>query len=401
MAKKRGLDALGNLAGKRVLVRVDFNVPIDGGRVEDDFRIRSAVPTITRIVEQGGRAILMSHLGRPDGKPDPEASLKPVAETLAKILGKRVAFSPAATGPDAEAAARKLANGEVLVLENVRFEPGEKKNDPAFSQALAKLGEVYVNDAFGTCHRKDASVVGVPKLLPAAAGYLVEAEVVHLSPLRDGTAPRPFVVVLGGAKLADKIPVIEALIPRVDSILVGGGMAYTLLKAQGRRIGASRCDDALAGTAQKILEKARERGQSGKSGFILPVDHQVARGLDDLAGYDVVEGDVPDGLMGLDVGPASIAIFLHHLRGAKTVFWNGPLGVFEKPPFNQGTWALATYLAFRGAVTRTVVGGGDSASAVRQLGIAERMSFVSTGGGASLEFVQGVDLPGIAALPDA
>jgi 3-phosphoglycerate kinase len=397
MAKKRGLDALGNLKGKRVLVRVDFNVPIEKGRIEDDFRIRSAIPTIERILAQGGRAILMSHLGRPDGKPDPAASMKPCADLLGKVMGKKIQFSNAVVGPIADAASKKLENGDVLVIENVRFEAGEKKNDPEFAKALAKLGDVYVNDAFGTSHRKDASVFGVPKLLPSAAGLLVAAEVEHLQPLRDGTCPRPFTVVLGGAKLGDKIPVLEALIPRVDRILVGGGMAYTLLKAQGKKVGRSRVDDTVLDVAKTILAKAADKSP-GMLG--LPVDHVVANGLDDPSGYDVLE-EVPDALMGLDVGPRTIAAFTRELHAAKTVFWNGPLGVFEKPPFHLGTEYVATYLANRGAATRTVVGGGDSASAARQLGVAERMAFVSTGGGASLEFVQGVDLPGIAALPDA
>jgi 3-phosphoglycerate kinase len=398
VGKKRGLDALGALRGKRVLVRVDFNVPLERGRVADDYRIRMALPTITKILEAGGRAVLMSHLGRPDGKPDPEASMKPVADVLGKIMGKKVAFSSSVVGPMAEAAAKQLQNGDALVIENVRFEAGEKKNDPEFCKALAKLGDVYVNDAFGTCHRKDASVFGVASLLPACAGDLVMAEVTHLQPLRDGTAPRPFMVVLGGAKLGDKIPVIEALLPRVDKLMIGGGMAYTLLKAQGKKIGKSKNDDALAETAKKIL--ASTTASSGRP-FLLPCDHVVARGLDDLSGYDVVEGDIPDGVMGLDVGPRTIADFTRELRAAKTVFWNGPLGVFEKPPFHLGTNYIATYLAHRGKETRTVVGGGDSAAAARQLGLADKMSFVSTGGGAALEFVQGVDLPGIAALPDA
>ena len=348
MAKKRGIDSLGNLAGKRVLVRVDFNVPIEKGAIQDDFRIRSALPTLQRILAQGGRAVLCSHLGRPDGKPDPEASLRPVAVRLGEILGRPVGFSPTTIGPEAEKASRALENGRVLVLENVRFEAGEKKNDPAFVKALAALGDVYVNDAFGTAHRKDASVVGLPKVLPSAAGDLVAAEVEHLSPLRDGTCERPFVVVLGGAKLADKIPVLEALIPRVDGVLIGGGMAYTLLKAQGRTIGTSKDDPSLAATAQKILELAREQSRSGKTQFILPVDHRVARGPNDLRDYDVVEGDIPDGLMGLDVGPLTLSLFYEYLRTAKTVFWNGPLGFFEREPFATGTLGLATYLAHRG-----------------------------------------------------
>lgn len=401
MAKKRGIDALGDLAGKRALVRVDFNVPIEKGAIHDDFRIKSALPTIQRLIAKGAKVVLTSHLGRPDGKPDPEASLRPVAARLGELLGRPVNFSATTIGPEAEKASKGLDKGRVLVVENVRFEAGEKKNDPAFAKALAALGDVYVNDAFGTAHRKDASVVGVPRVLPAAAGDLVAAEVEHLSPLRDGSCERPFVVVLGGAKLADKIPVLESLIPRVDGVLIGGGMAYTLLKAQGRKIGASKDDPALAGTAAKILELARERSMAGKGAFILPQDHRVARGPEDLRDYDVCEGDIPDGLMGLDVGPLTLATFYKYLRTAKTVFWNGPLGFFEREPFATGTLGLATYLAHRGFTTKTVVGGGDSASAARQLGLADRMAFVSTGGGASLEFVQGVDLPGIAALPDA
>jgi phosphoglycerate kinase len=401
LAKKRGIDALGDLSGKRVLVRVDFNVPIEKGEVRDVFRIRSALPTLERLIAKGGRLVLCSHLGRPDGKPDPEASLAPVARELEKLLGRAVAFSPAVVGSEAEKASRKLENGQVLVVENVRFEPGEKKNDADFARSLAALGDVYVNDAFGTCHRKDASVVGIPKLRPGAMGDLVAAEVEHLSPLRDGSCARPFVVVLGGAKLADKIPVLEALIPRVDGVLVGGGMAYTLLRAQGRKVGASKVDDSLAATAQKVLQLARERSRAGKGQFLLPLDHRVARGPEDLRDYDVVEGDIPDGLMGLDVGPATLSLFYKTLRPAKTVFWNGPLGYFERDPFALGTLGLATHLAHRGFTTKTVVGGGDSAAATLKLGLADRMHFVSTGGGASLEFVQGVELPGLVALPDA
>ena len=366
---KRGIESLGELKGKRVLVRVDFNVPLKRGadgsqQVADDYRLEAALPTIRRLSEAGARVVLMSHLGRPKGEPKPELSLAPVAARLAELLGSPVAFCPETVGAAAQAAASELAEGGVLVVENLRFHKGEKKNEPEFAAALAALGELYVNDAFGVCHRAHASVAAVTEHLPSACGLLIEREVEALGPLRDGSAARPLVVVLGGAKLGTKIPVLEALIPRTDAILVGGGMAYTLLKAQGKPIGGSKVEDDLLDTATQILESARTRAREQGCQLVLPHDHVVAAGLDDLTGYDVVE-EVPSNRMALDVGPASLAEFVQVLRTAKTVFWNGPLGVFEQPPFHLGTHYVASFLAGRQGDCRTIVGGGDSAAAAR------------------------------------
>lgn len=395
---KKGLSSLGNLKGKRVLIRVDFNVPLKGGKITDDYRIRSALPTIQDIVKAGGRAIVMSHLGRPDGKVKPELSLAPIAAHLGTLIEAPVKFVADIAGEAARKAVAALTDGQVLVLENLRFDAREEGNGEDFAAALAALGDCYVSDAFGTCHRAHASVVGVPARLPSAAGHLVAAEVNELTPLL-GDPPRPYVVVLGGAKLETKIPLLRNLLPRVDAVLIGGGMAYTLLKAQGRAVGASRVDNSLIELAQQILEEMRDRSRTGGSTLLLPVDHVVAKGIDDPSGYDIVSGDIPDGLMGLDVGPETLARFIAVLRSAKTVFWNGPLGVFEKTPYHLGTHYLATYLAHRSS-SRTVVGGGDSAAALQQLGFADRVAHVSTGGGASMEFLEGQSLPGIDALPD-
>ncbi|MGE0712784.1 MAG: phosphoglycerate kinase [Planctomycetota bacterium] len=399
----RGIAALGDLEGKRVLLRADFNVPLRDGadgaqEVADDYRLESTLPTIRRLCAAGARVVACSHLGDPKG-PEAALSLRPVAARLGELLGQEVAFCPETTGPAAEAAAAALAPGGVLVIENLRFHKGEKKDDPAFAAELARLGDVYVNDAFGVCHRPHASVSAITKLLPSAAGELVEREVAALRPLREGTAERPFVVVLGGSKLGTKIPVLQALIPLTDAILVGGGMAYTLLKAMGKPIGGSRCEDDLLGTATQILETARTRARETGQELVLPRDHVVAKGIHDLTGFDVVE-EVPSDRMALDVGPETLAEFVRVLRGARTVFWNGPLGVFETPPFHLGTHYIASFLAGRHGDVKTVVGGGDSAAAARELGVADRMDWVSTGGGASLLYVQGDPLPGLEALPD-
>lgn len=398
---KRGIEALGQVRGKRVLVRVDFNVPLrpasgsSSGEmaVGDDYRLVMSLPTIRRLRDAGARVILGSHLGRPSGgKVEPEFSMKPVAERLSQLLGAPVRFVPDVAGEAAKQAAGELKDGEVLLLENLRFEKGEKKGDEAFGKQLAGLAELFVNDAFGVSHRGDASVTVVPKVLPAAAGELVAKEVVNLGPLRDGTAPRPFGVVMGGGKLADKIPVLEALAPKVDAIFVGGGMSYTFLKAQGKEIGRSRHEPELLDEAKRIMAAAGSK-------LVLPIDHVVAASPDDPTGYAVVE-DLPGDRMALDIGPKTIAEFCRRLAGMKTVFWNGPLGVFEKRPFNLGTNYIASFLGFSKSI-HTVVGGGDSAAAARELGIEDQMGWVSTGGGASLEFVQGETLPGVAALPDA
>lgn len=395
---KRGIDALGPVRGKRVFVRVDFNVPLREGasgamEISDDYRLVMSLPTIKKLRDAGARVILGSHLGRPEGgKVEPEFSMKPVAERLSKLLGTPVRFVADIVGDAARKAASELKDGEVLLLENLRFEKGEKKGAEDFGKKLAALAELFVNDAFGVSHRGDASVTVVPKLLPSAAGDLVAREVIELTPLRDGTAPRPYAVVMGGGKLADKIPVLEALLPKVDAVFVGGGMSYTFLKAQGKEIGKSRHEPELLDTAKQIMERA-----GGK--LVLPIDHVVAKSPDDTGGYAVVD-QLPADRMGLDIGPKTIADFTKRLASMKTVFWNGPLGVFEKKPFNLGTNYIASFLGFTEGL-RTVVGGGDSAAAARELGIEDRMDWVSTGGGASLEFVQGETLPGIAALPDA
>lgn len=397
----RRIEDLGELKGKRALVRVDFNVPLRGTEVADDFRLEAALPTIRRLQSAGAKVVLCSHLGRPKGQPQPELSLRPVAARLGQLLDAPVAFCPQPIGPEAEAASRALPEGGVLVVENLRFHPGEKANDAEFAASLAKLGEVFINDAFGVCHRAAASVVAITSLLPSACGDLIACEVEALLPLRDGSAPRPFVVVLGGAKLGTKIPVLQALIPRTDAICVGGGMAYTLLKAMGKPIGGSKVEDDLLDTAREIFEAARLRTREAGQELVLPRDHVVAKRLDaSLEGYDIVE-EVPDELMALDVGPETLADFVRVLRSAKTVFWNGPLGVFEQPPYQLGTQYIASFLAGRQGDCHTVVGGGDSAAAARELGLAERMAWVSTGGGASLLYVQGEDLPGLSALPES
>lgn len=398
---KRGIEALGDLRGKRCLVRLDLNAPLtDDGQVADDYRLLMSAPTVRQLADAGAKVILCSHLGRPKGKAVPGLSLAPVAARLGEVLERPVAFCAETVGEAAEAAVEELADGDVLVIENLRFHPGEKANDPEFAAGLARLADVYINDAFGVCHRAHASVAALAGLLPAACGPLIAREVAELTPLRDGSAPRPLVVVLGGAKLADKIPVLEALLPRVDSVLVGGGMAYTFLKGIGQPIGASRVDDATVPAAVAIMERARQRARETGQQLLLPRDHVVAKGIDDLTGYAVVD-TIPDGLMGLDIGPATIAEFTKVLGAAKTVFWNGPLGVFEKHPFHLGTHYIASFLAGQGDDCRTIVGGGDSAAATRELGLADEVDWVSTGGGAALEYVQGEELPGLTALPDA
>lgn len=402
---KRGIESLGQLQGKRALVRVDFNVPLreEGGRqvVADDYRLLMSLPTIKKLLERRARVVLCSHLGRPKKKGDERLSLAPIAQRLGTLLpGVKVKFHPECHGEAVERITKEdLFPGEVLLLENLRYEPGEQGNDAEFGQALSRLGDVYVNDAFGVSHRPDASVTRPPTHLPAAAGELVKLEVEKLQPLREGTAPRPYVVVLGGAKLSDKIPVLEALIPRCDAIFVGGGMAYTFLKAMGKQIGKSRVDTDLEAKALEILELARERSRETGRELLLPRDHVVATSPDDLTGYAVVD-TIPDGLMALDIGPQTIADYAKRLRDVQTVFWNGPLGVFEKKPFHLGTGYVASVLAHTKSI-HCVVGGGDSAAATRELGLESQMEWVSTGGGASLEYVQGEQLPGIEALPDA
>ena len=385
-------------AGRCILVRVDFNVPLKAGEVSDDSRIVATLPTLRYLLEQHARLVLMSHLGRPKGGPDPKYSLRPVAVRLERLLRMPVAFAEDCIGEDAEARARGLKEGQVLLLENLRFHPEEEANDVEFSARLARLGEAYVNDAFGTAHRAHASTEGVTRhLRPAVAGFLMEKELEYLGRALDDPK-RPFVAILGGAKISGKIDVIHALLPRVDRLLVGGAMMFTFLRAQHRPTGRSLVEEDRVAVASEVLAEAARRGVE----LVLPVDCVVSTAADGSAPARVV---ALDGLgsddMGLDIGPASVRRFADALRDARTVLWNGPMGVFEVPAFSSGTLGVARALADasgRGAIT--VVGGGDSVAAVQQAGLADRLTHLSTGGGASLEFLEGKELPGVAALDD-
>ncbi|HEY7032235.1 MAG TPA: phosphoglycerate kinase [Thermomicrobiales bacterium] len=379
-----------DVAGKRVLVRVDFNVPMTDGEIGDDTRIRAALPTIEDLLARGASVILVSHLGRPKGKSTPEFSLTPVARHLAELIRQPVSIAPDVAGPGAHAAAAALRPGEVLLLENVRFEPGEEKNDPELARRLASLAELYVNDAFGAAHRAHASTVGVAALLPAYAGYLMQQELDALRQLTD-RPERPYVAILGGAKVSDKLAVIGNLASHVDAILVGGGMANTFLLAQGHPIGTSLAEPDFVDQAKSILADARRR----RVDVLLPVDVVVARSLDE-PGSTVNIGGVSDVVAIYDIGKETSAQFGRRISAAKTVFWNGPMGVFERPAFARGTIAVARAVAESDAFS--VVGGGDSVAAVEQAGVADKISHISTGGGASLEFVEGRTLPGVAAL---
>jgi phosphoglycerate kinase len=379
------------LRGQRALVRVDFNVPIKNGRVSDDTRIRAALPTIQYLIKNGASVVLCSHLGRPKGGPDPAFSLRPVAEHLAGLLGAPVGFVPAMVGSEAEARASALKPGEILLLENTRFEPGETKNDPELAAKLAKLGTVYVNDAFGSAHRAHASTEGVARHLPAVAGFLMEKELTYLGKVME--APEhPFVAILGGAKISDKIGVVESLLQRADQLLVGGGMANTFLAAQGLSLGDSLVES-------EVLDMARQLAGRAGGKLRLPTDAVIADAFSETANHRVVPiGNIPAGWRILDIGPETAKAFGQSLGTAKLVVWNGPMGVFEFPVFAAGTRAVAEALAdCRGT---TIVGGGDSAAAVAQAGLAQRVTHVSTGGGATLEFLEGKTLPGVAALQD-
>jgi phosphoglycerate kinase len=383
--------------GKRLVVRVDFNVPQDeAGRITDDRRIQAALPTIRYLVDRGARVILVSHLGRPKGV-DPKWSLKPVADQLSRLLGKPVPLAPDSVGRAVESAVAALRPGELLLLENVRFHPEEEKNDPTFAKQLAANADLFVNDAFGTAHRAHASTEGVTHYLPAVAGFLMQKELDTLGAALQNPR-RPFFAILGGKKVSDKIGVIENLMKKVDGLLIGGGMAFTFLKAKGYEIGRSVLDEAGLDLARRVTETA----ERGGARLELPVDLVVARELDANAESTVAPAaQIPPGWIGVDIGPKTLDDFRGALAGAMTVIWNGPMGVFEIPRFAAGTHAVADMLADRTAAgATTIIGGGDSAAAVEQMGLADRMSHISTGGGASLEFLEGRELPGVAALRD-
>ncbi len=385
-----------DLKGKRVIMRVDFNVPMANGVVTDDKRIRASLPTIQYILDQGASLVLMSHLGRPKGTGfDPEFSLKPASEALAKLLGKPVQMAPDCVGAETEAMAKALQPGEVLLLENVRFHKEEEKNDPAFAKQLAALGDIYCCDAFGSAHRAHASVEGIAHQLPVAvAGFLMEQELEYLG--RATSNPeRPYVAILGGAKISDKILVVENLLKQCDQLIIGGGMANTFLAAKGYEMADSLVEAGSIETAKSIMAHAGEK-------LLLPIDAVIADKFDAEANSQVVDVDqVPSGWRIMDIGPKSIAKFGEVLKAAKLIVWNGPMGVFEMPRFAEGTFAIARLLAEATAAgATTVIGGGDSASAVKKAGVAKQMTHVSTGGGASLEFLEGKELPGVAALND-
>ncbi len=384
-----------DIKGKTVLMRVDFNVPLDEKlQITDDSRIVKAMDTVRYILDQQAKLILMSHLGRPDGKPDPKFSLKPAAERVSKLLNKKVQLAPDCIGPQVEALAKALKPGEALLLENLRFHAEEEKNDAAFAKKLASLGDVYVNDAFGTAHRAHASTEGVTKYLPAVAGFLLGKEVEYFDKIL--TNPdRPFVTILGGAKVSDKIKLIGNLIDKSDTLLVGGAMAYTFYKVQGIAIGNSKFDPAGMDAAKDALAKSKAKNVP----LVLPVDRVIAQKMEKNVPTKVVNGDIPDGWSGFDIGPESAKKFKEVLSKAKTILWNGPLGLFEIPPFDKGTREIAEYVAGLSKVT-SIIGGGDTAAAVRIFGLEDKMSHVSTGGGASLEYLEGRVLPGIAALSD-
>ncbi|MBI1991923.1 MAG: phosphoglycerate kinase [Candidatus Omnitrophica bacterium] len=385
-----------DLRGKRVLIRVDFNVPLDRatGALTDDTRIRESLPTIRYCIEQGASLVLMSHLGRPDGRRDPSMSLKPVALRLGELLQRPVAFLRDCVGSDVEVDVKVLRPGQVALLENLRFHPEEEQNDPAFAAQLARLGELYVNDAFGSAHRAHASTEGVAHHLPAVAGLLMEKEITYLGGALADPA-RPYVAILGGAKVSDKIGVLKRLLDRVDRLVIGGGMAYTFLMAQGCAIGSSKLEADKLELAKELLAKAAGR----KVKVLIPSDHVIATSLSPDSHVKTISTvDIPDGWLGADIGPATIEAFVKALSDAKTVVWNGPVGVFEQPRFCEGSRRIAQALAnLKGT---TVIGGGDTAACVQQLKLSDRMSHISTGGGASLEFLEGKVLPGIAILRD-
>ena len=381
-----------DVAGKKVLVRCDFNVPLKDGVITNDKRIVAALPTIKYLKENGAKVILCSHLGRPKGEWLPEFSLAPVAKRLSELLECEVRMSKDVIGEDAKDISATIKEGEVALLENVRYYKEETKNAPEFAKELASLAEIFVNDAFGTAHRAHASTTGVADYIPAVCGFLIQKEIDVMGKALDNPV-RPFVAVLGGAKVSDKIGVITNLLEKVDTLIVGGAMAYTFLKAEGHNVGISLCEEDKLELASELLAKAKEKGVS----LLLPVDHIAADKFDENAEPVAVEGkDIPDGLMGMDIGPKSVELFKEAVKNAKTVIWNGPMGVFEFKNFAGGTFAVAEAIAETDCIS--IIGGGDSVAAVTKLGFADKMTHISTGGGASLEFLEGLELPGIAAL---
>ena len=396
MSKAKTIDSV-DLSGKRVFVRVDFNVPLDSaGTISDDSRIVAALPTIKRLIEQGAKIILGSHLGRPKGKRVPEMSLAPIARELSEKLGQPVSFVNDCIGDEVKAAAEALEPGQVLLLENLRYHEGEEKNDPEFTKQLAANAEAYVNDAFGTAHRAHASTAGVCDFLtPKVAGYLIEKELAYLGE-KTGTPERPFVVILGGAKVSDKIAVIDSLLEKADTMLIGGAMAYTFALANGRTVGESLCEVDKVDTAKAALSKAAEKGVK----FLLPSDNLVAKGLNfkakSVAETQIISGNIPEGWEGVDIGPETIKTFSEEIAGAKTILWNGPMGIFEISECSKGTFAVADAVASNNGTS--IIGGGDSVKAIKNSGFSDKVTFMSTGGGASLEFLEGKTLPGVAAL---
>ena len=377
--------------GKRILVRCDFNVPLDGVKISDDRRIREAIPTIKYLLDHGAAVILCSHLGRPKGGPDPKYSLKPVAKRLSELLGRPCELLPDCVGPEVEAKCKALKPREVVLLENVRFHPEEEKNDPAFAKQLAPLADFYVNDAFGTAHRAHASTEGVAHILPGVSGFLIQKEIEFLGKAV-ADPKKPFLAIMGGAKVKDKIALIDNLLPKLDRLLIGGGMVFTFVKAQGHEIGKSLLDAESLDYAKRLLEENPDK-------IVLPVDVVIASELNETAQALTVGIDsIPEGMIGADIGPKSRSLFAEEIAKAGTILWNGPVGVFEMAPFAAGTKAVAEAMAKSKATT--IVGGGDTAAAVDKFGVADKMSHVSTGGGASLEFLEGKELPGIAALAD-